>query len=166
MEAAGRPVCKWRCGMTARPRLLWLAGVLGLAVAAVALWSWRAREQDRALVDASDARLVALGRTVYVRECAACHGANLEGQASWRVRLPSGRMPAPPHDASGHTWHHSDQVLFDITKRGPAAYPSGYQTDMPAYAERLSDREIGAVISYIKSTWPKDILARQQRLSH
>ena len=26
-----------------------------------------------------------------------------------------------PHDASGHTWHHADDLLFEIVKDGPAA---------------------------------------------
>src|SRR5205807_2276140 len=50
----------------------------------------------------NDAALVARGKAIYAEHCAACHGANLEGQANWRSRLPNGRLPAPPHDASGH----------------------------------------------------------------
>ena len=34
-------------------------------------------------------------------------------------------MPAPPHDATGHTWHHSDRVLLDIMTRGTAAIIGG-----------------------------------------
>jgi len=117
-------------------------------------------------MDAADIKSVEKGRTLYARECASCHGASLEGQPNWRFRTANGRMPAPPHDPSGHTWHHGDQVLFNITKLGPAAYPSGYATDMPAFADRLSDHEIAAIIAYIKSTWPKDIQARQMQASH
>ena len=62
---------------------------------------------------------------------------------------------APPHDKSGHTWHHPDAQLFDLTKRGPAAVVGGsYESDMPAYAGILSDEDIVAVLSFIKSTWP------------
>lgn len=94
------------------------------------------------------------GKQIYAERCASCHGANLEGQPHWKVRLPSGRLPAPPHDASGHTWHHSDAQLFRITKEGPGAIVPGYQTDMPGFAGVLSDAEIIAVLDYIKSTWP------------
>jgi hypothetical protein len=59
---------------------------------------------------------LALGDKLYVQHCASCHGANLEGQPDWRKRLPNGRFPAPPHDATGHTWHHPDEVLFAVTK--------------------------------------------------
>ncbi len=69
--------------------------------------------------------------------------------------MPNGRMPAPPHDESGHTWHHPDEVLFTITKYGlvPPYAPRGYQSDMPAFADRLSDDEIRAVLAYIESHW-------------
>ena len=112
-----------------------------------------------------EAAQVDTGRRLYAAHCAACHGANLEGQANWRTRLANGRLPAPPHDASGHTWHHSDQVLLDITKKGPAAYPAGYGTDMPAYADKLTDEDMIAILAFVKSTWPAEIRDRQQRLS-
>ena len=96
-----------------------------------------------------------MGERLYQENCASCHGANLEGQPDWRTRLPNGRVPAPPHDASGHTWHHPDRVLFDIVKRGPAAIVgTGYESDMPGYEGVLTDDEITSIIDYIKSTWP------------
>jgi mono/diheme cytochrome c family protein len=112
----------------------------------------------------NDASLVARGKIVYVEQCASCHGENLQGQPNWRHRLPNGRMPAPPHDATGHTWHHSDNQLFDMTKLGPGALVPGYQSDMPGFQEKLSDADIWAVLSYIESTWPANIRERQQRI--
>lgn len=94
------------------------------------------------------------GRSLYEVNCASCHGAQLEGQPDWMSRLPNGRLPAPPHDETGHTWHHSDAQLFRIVKEGLAAIAPGYETDMPAFADRMTDAEIRAVIDYIKSTWP------------
>ena len=114
--------------------------------------------------DPANARQVARGQTIYARYCAACHGANLEGQPNWKKRLPNGRMPAPPHDASGHTWHHPDSILFGITKHGlvPGKFaPPKYESDMPSFGEQLSDEEIWAVLAYIKSNWPGKILAWQ-----
>lgn len=64
-------------------------------------------------------------------------------------------MPAPPHDSSGHTWHHRDEQLFRITKEGPAATMPGYESDMPGFGAILSDAEIRAVLDYIKGTWPE-----------
>lgn len=99
---------------------------------------------------------VAAGAKIYAEHCAACHGAKLEGQPNWRQRLPNGRMPAPPHDESGHTWHHTDEVLFGITKHGllPGKYASpGYESDMPAFGGKLTDDDIWAVLAFIKNHW-------------
>ena len=68
--------------------------------------------------DLSAAERVDAGRVVYEAHCASCHGEKLEGQPNWRDRLPNGRLPAPPHDDSGHTWHHPFEVLFAITRNG------------------------------------------------
>jgi mono/diheme cytochrome c family protein len=128
---------------------------LGVAIAAVAV---------RLAGPRDDPARIAAGRAVYDRYCASCHGANLEGEPNWRERKPAGRMPAPPHDASGHTWHHPDPVLFGITKFGlvPGTYaPPGYQSDMPGFGGALSDDEIRAVLDYIKSTWPDEIRRAQ-----
>ena len=98
---------------------------------------------------------VADGQVLYAEHCGACHGGNLEGQPDWQNRLANGRLPAPPHDETGHTWHHPDQDLFRIVKEGVAAIVPGYETDMPAFGGVLSDDEIRAVLDYIKGTWPE-----------
>ena len=109
---------------------------------------------------------VDVGRTLYQEYCARCHGVNLEGQADWKRPLASGRLPAPPHDTSGHTWHHPERVLFEITKYGPAAVVSGgYESDMPGFQEVLSDDEIRAVLSFIRSTWPERERRYQRNIS-
>jgi mono/diheme cytochrome c family protein len=110
---------------------------------------------DDPRADPRDAARVALGARVYAQQCAACHGARLEGQPDWRQRKGDGRLPAPPHDESGHSWHHPDSVLFAITKNGlvPPYAPPGYASDMPAYAGILKDEEVWAVLAYIKFHW-------------
>jgi mono/diheme cytochrome c family protein len=119
-----------------------------------------------AAADAADPQTIARGKQVYVDHCAACHGANLEGQPNWRERRPDGKLPAPPHDASGHTWHHPDEQLFDITKRGTAALVDGdYKTDMREFGSLLSDADIRAALAYIKSTWPPEIRARHDHIN-
>jgi mono/diheme cytochrome c family protein len=141
----------------------WLfAGALVVLVAVGAYFAVQRREIPR--IDPTDTAQVEMGRRVYAQECASCHGASLEGQPSWQRRLPNGRLPAPPHDASGHTWHHPDEMLFRITKYGPGAYPSGYQTDMPAFEKRLTDAKIAASLSFIKSTWPAEVRIKQARI--
>ena len=137
---------------------------VALAVFASAAALWHVGAPGGA--DPGDAAQVARGAALYAERCAACHGTRLEGQADWRSRKPDGRLPAPPHDASGHTWHHPDSALFDITKNGIAAYaPPGYESDMPAFGGALSDAEIWAVLAFIKSSWPEDVRQRHAALS-
>jgi mono/diheme cytochrome c family protein len=147
-------------------RLIWLVAVGTLvALGGVVALYWSFIPQGRA--DANDPAQVAAGKALYVEQCASCHGVALKGQPNWRARMRNGKLPAPPHDASGHTWHHADLVLFNITKRGAAASANmGYKTDMLPYAEILSDDEIWAVLAYIKSTWPAPIQRRQEAVNN
>jgi mono/diheme cytochrome c family protein len=160
-EASTRPPRRGRHRRSVRV----LAGLVILGLIALVLW-WRLwPDQPRAAPD--DPEQVALGRAVYAEHCASCHGSRLEGQPNWRERLPNGRLPAPPHDETGHTWHHPDAMLFAITKHGPRPpyAPEGYESDMPGFADRLTDAEIWAVLAYIKSTWPSQIRERHRQIS-
>lgn len=137
-----------------------LAGAAAVGLGAIAALAQQ--EKGDAPVDgltflgeAVTAKEIEAGRDLYAQVCASCHGANLEGQADWKRRLDNGRMPAPPHDQTGHSWHHADQDLFAITKGGVAAVVPGYESDMPAFDGILADDEIKAVLAYIKSTWPE-----------
>lgn len=141
--------------------MIW--SVLGIGIvlmAGSALWSLSNRAAP--LVIPSDAAAIALGQRVYDAQCAACHGDNLEGETNWRVADPSGLLKAPPHDETGHTWHHSDAYLVESIKLGGARLSADVGiSPMPAYDTILSDEEITAVLAYIKSQWPADILAAQ-----
>ena len=147
-----------------RPGLL--VGVAAGLAALFAVVVWRnGPDAGDSRADASDPELVALGAAVYVEHCASCHGERLEGEPNWRQRKADGTLPAPPHDATGHSWHHSDDLLFRLTRDGPAAIAgSDYRSAMPAYSGILSDREIWAVLAYIKSQWPADIREAQAAL--
>ncbi len=156
--------------MKAPAWLLGAAAALALVAVGGAAWWWTwASGQGTAgavAIDPDDAELVARGEMLYAEHCASCHGTDLEGQANWRTRRADGRLPAPPHDPSGHTWHHPDEQLFAMTKYGVAALAGpGYESDMPAYEDILSDREIAAVLAYIKSTWPAEIRARHDQIN-
>ena len=125
-------------------------------------------ETDRVVLRDTDPAIVALGAGVYEANCAACHGADLEGQANWRSPGEDGRLPAPPHDETGHTWHHDGDTLFRLTKYGVGALINDpdYGSNMPIYEDVLSDEEIIAVLSFIKSTWPEEIRARHTEMEN
>lgn len=119
-----------------------------------------------AFADDISTATIQLGQQLYATNCAACHGTNLQGQPDWKHRLANGRMPAPPHDVTGHTWHHSDRDLFNLTKLGVAAVVGdGYESDMSAFGGKLSDDEIKAVLDYIKSTWPARAQQSQAKIT-
>ncbi len=139
-----------------------ILGLIGLLLPLLPLLN----QADAKTLRPDDPMATAIGKQIYGKHCAECHGANLEGQSNWRERQPDGRLRAPPHDASGHTWHHPDTMLFNITKVGPAASPGGgRESDMPRYAGVLTDDEIVAVLSYIKSRWPEEIRRAHDRMN-
>jgi mono/diheme cytochrome c family protein len=107
-------------------------------------------------------RNVSAGETLYQENCAVCHGANLEGQKNWQSPDENGVMPAPPHDQSGHTWHHDNQLLFDYTKLGGQVLVESrgindFKSGMPGFGGALSDEEIWDILGYIYSTWPERV---------
>ncbi len=101
-----------------------------------------------------DPAQITQGRQVYVQRCASCHGPKAEGAPNWATPGPDGLFPAPPHDDTGHTWHHSDRVLYESIRDGMNdPLRPGSPLRMPAWGSTLSDGEIRAIISYFKSLW-------------
>jgi mono/diheme cytochrome c family protein len=142
----------------------------GAALIGAALYAFTngSAEIDRVVLRDKDPAIVALGANVYEANCASCHGADLEGQANWRSPGEDGRLPAPPHDEAGHTWHHDGDTLFQLTKYGVGVLINDpdYASNMPIYEGVLSDEEIVAVLSYIKSTWSEGIRARHNEMEN
>jgi mono/diheme cytochrome c family protein len=147
-------------------RWLWIGGGVVLAAISLMLAAWlTAGDGDAAFEDFSPAA-VALGAGVYASNCASCHGASGEGQPNWRERLPNGVLPAPPHDPTGHTWHHADGLLYRLIRDGGAQFAGPTTpTGMPAFGEALTDEEIRAVIAYLKSQWGDEERAFQSQVS-
>lgn len=96
-----------------------------------------------------DSQLVADGEALYQQSCASCHGTDLSGEPNWKTRKPDGSYPPPPHDSTGHTWHHSDQLLLELIRDG-SEFP---ESRMPAFAEQLTDEEIVSILEFLKSVW-------------
>ena len=153
--------------MSRRSALWWAAGAAMLL--AGGLLAWRAWWPGSAasLLRPDDPAVLALGQRVYAAHCASCHGVHGEGQPRWREPGPDGLRPAPPHDARGHTWHHPDAQLLAITRHGLARVigQPGYRSAMPAYDGVLSDAEIVAVLSWIKSRWPPAVRAQHDAVN-
>ena len=146
-----------------------LAGLAVAGVGAASFWALGTGAQAQGVrLRPDDAALVASGTRIYAEQCASCHGANLQGQGDWKVPGPDGKLPAPPHDETGHTWHHDDETLFKLTKHGLAAMlgpDSNYESNMPAYEGVLADEEIVAVLSFIKSRWPAEVRERHDAMN-
>ena len=120
--------------------ILWMTAG-GVAALGIAAYFGIAALPDAENGGLSDAMLAAEGERIYADFCASCHGADLEGQPNWRTPLPTGGLPAPPHDETGHTWHHPDRLLFAITKfGGQQGAPVGFQSNMPAFGNRLTEQ--------------------------
>ena len=136
-----------------------LAATLMLAL----LPGWAAAQMtpqgDAGLLPWRDPDRAANGAALYADHCAACHGADLRGQPDWQVRDADGLLPAPPHDETGHTWHHADPLLVQIVTLGTEAIVGGgYRSSMIGFGDILSPDEVLDVLAYIKSTWPAEII--------
>ncbi len=96
---------------------------------------------------------IADGAQLYAQYCAACHGAELKGAPNWKQPLATGSYPPPPHDDTGHTWHHPDEQLMAIVNNGgdPA-----YNGTMPAFGEILTIDQTTAIFDFIKSRWGRE----------
>ena len=94
------------------------------------------------------------GRKIYEQHCASCHGAKGEGAPNWQERDAQGELPAPPHNAEGHTWRHSDAELYEMVSKGwRDPFNKTKKLTMPAFNGVLSPEQIRAVITYLKTLW-------------
>ncbi len=100
-----------------------------------------------------DGNAVSQGAALYQQSCAVCHGLELQGAPNWKTPLPDGSFPPPPHDDSGHTWHHPDFLLLQIMTDGGKKV---YDGTMPAFGEQLTPDELRAILEFLKSNWNTD----------
>ena len=143
--------------------------VIGLSTvlcAGVAFASNSASHQEHVSSPYQDSNAIALGKQLHADYCAACHGENLEGQENWQTPHANGRAKAPPHDAAGHMWHHSDSQNLLITKYGMSEMVGdGYESDMPAFKDALSDEDILAILAFIKAQWPDRMIDKHNQIN-
>jgi mono/diheme cytochrome c family protein len=100
-----------------------------------------------------DSSEIRYGAKLFQGNCATCHGDHGQGATNWRHRGPDGKFPPPPLNGTGHAWHHPLKMLKYVIKNGS---PGG-QGNMPAWKDRLSDKEIDAIIAWFQSQWPDQV---------
>jgi S-disulfanyl-L-cysteine oxidoreductase SoxD len=142
------------------------ASILGAAAASAWFAVYARPAPVLHLADADDNTRVALGKHLYRLHCASCHGRYLQGQPLWQVNDRDVGRRAPAHDESGHTWQHSDEVLFHMTKYGRFdETPAKAVSFMPAFKDILTDADILSVIAFIKRRWPLGLRVSQAMLN-
>ncbi|MBC8171643.1 MAG: c-type cytochrome [Anaerolineae bacterium] len=106
------------------------------------------------------------GQQVYSQHCASCHGPAGQGQFPLTPLEPdqTGRLGAPPHNETGHSWHHSDVVLIRYVLEGGFSDPTRFYP-MPAFGNLLNDDQIIALLAYIKTMWTPEQRDMQRQLT-
>ena len=84
------------------------------------------------------------GSDLYSANCQVCHGdSNGAG----------GRGGAPVHNDRGHTWHHPDAQLQGWVLNGKLGFGS---PGMPTLGDKLTEPEVDAILTFIKSWWTNE----------
>jgi mono/diheme cytochrome c family protein len=96
-----------------------------------------------------DSAGVRAGAALYQQHCASCHKADLSGEPGWMIPNDDGTYRPPPHDSTGHTWHHTDQLLLEIVRDGS----SDPIAIMPTFAGILTDQEVLDILEFFRSRW-------------
>ena len=138
--------------------------VLGIIVLGLLL-SGNAYSDNHYPITRGSELIIIRGKTAYQNNCVSCHQVNLAGAENWKGLDEDGHRKAPPLNGTGHTWHHDDATLHTIIKYGLVGIVSDYEGKMAAFGENLSDKDIDAVLAYIKSFWPDDYYQHQINLS-
>lgn len=114
----------------------------------------------------SEAKLLEEGKRIYQQYCAGCHGIQGEGQPNWDKQNSLGELPAPPHNSQGHTWKHSDAMLYRLVAEGwRDPWNETERLTMPAFGDTLTPKQIRLVIDYLKTLWTPEQRRHQKEES-
>jgi mono/diheme cytochrome c family protein len=112
---------------------------------------------DRGDDESGDDPSLSRGRELYEENCESCHGGESGGEIS---------DSPPPHNINGHTWHHPDCQLTEITLKGPTAWGGAVTpASMPAFEGRLSEVDVAAILAYIKIWWTDEQREYQEEVT-
>lgn len=94
--------------------------------------------------EADNAETIEAGKKLYARHCASCHGPNGKGDGG--MALSGGE----PSDLTDDKWDFgsTDGEIF-------VAIRDGVSSDMLAYKEKLNEKQIWQIVTFIRSLGPK-----------
>lgn len=93
------------------------------------------------------------GGSLFRKNCAQCHGNLAQGGPNWRQANSKGKMPPPPLNGTGHTWHHSKTALAQTIRNGTLHIGGS----MPPWRSTMTDKEIDMTIDWFQSRWSDEI---------
>ena len=97
------------------------------------------------------------GAELFKKHCAPCHGDDAKGQDPSQ---PSGGFDAnmqriaPALNGTGHSWHHPPALIYEYIEKGSIDKTS----PMPSFGSVLKGHDIKAIVVYMNSLWPIEIL--------
>ncbi len=94
------------------------------------------------------------GEAIYKAECAGCHGKDMEGQPGWPAAGQDGHLPAPPLAGKTPASRRTFPELVSITRLGVVPPQTGQGGSHPAFAGKLTERQVENVVHFIQSRWP------------
>jgi len=97
------------------------------------------------------------GAKLFQEHCAQCHGPEAQGHPDWQT---PGVVAAPPLNGTGNDWKRTRAELAAVITNGSKRDGN---LVMPAWKGRLTDDEIGDMITWFQALWPPEVYARWQQ---
>ena len=141
------------------PRMALLLKTLTLTLAAAALVACSKDDPSSNSVTPAGSRFdtasIARGAELYAQHCALCHGPQAQGHPDWQAPSDGSFAAAPPLNGTGNDWKRSRRELIAVIMDG-VVRKDGVPV-MPAWMQRLSERDIADIIAWFQSQWPAPV---------